>query len=206
MDSCTFYVGCQNGGSPEWCGLPGTGSNVIYDHVHDGYAVKFYKQPTPNIDVGVSRIIVPSGGLDSGTVVIPACSLYNYGDVSETYTARMKIGTSYDTAVSVSGHMAGACVYVTFPTWLASPPGSVAFSCSTELTGDIDPANDKMTGMVTVCSLEPGWTQLSPVPGGPANKGIKDGAALACAGGAAFDETHFVYALKSNGTLRVLSV
>jgi hypothetical protein len=109
----------------------------------------FVRTPVPH-DVGATAIKAPTGAIDSGTVVTPACSLYNYGTASEAYTARMKIGASYNSTASVSGHAAGAYVYVTFPTWTALPRDSIALSCSTELSGDMTPANDKKTGNVTV--------------------------------------------------------
>jgi N-acetylneuraminic acid mutarotase len=106
----------------------------------------------PNHDVGCTRILAPFGVLDSGTAVTPACSVYNYGNRTETYTARMKIGAAYNTTVSVTGHSPLATIYVTFPTWTALPVGTLPVSCSTELAVDANRANDKQTGSVIVRS------------------------------------------------------
>jgi M6 family metalloprotease-like protein len=105
----------------------------------------------PNVrhDVGATRILVPTGTLDSGAVVTPACSVYNYGSVAETYNVRMRVG-SYNLTAPVSGHAPGTAAYVTFPNWTALPRGTLAVTCSTELGGDVAPANDKQTGTVTV--------------------------------------------------------
>jgi hypothetical protein len=101
-------------------------------------------------DVGVSVLLAPLGTVDSGTVVTPACSVYNYGNTTGDYSVRMKIGAAYDTFAMVAGHGPGVARCVTFPTWIASPNGLVAVSCSTELGFDVQPGNDRDTGSVTV--------------------------------------------------------
>jgi hypothetical protein len=50
----------------------------------------------------------------------------------------------------VTNHPPGTAVCVTFPDWTATPPGTFAVTCSTELTGDQVGANDKATGTVDV--------------------------------------------------------
>jgi hypothetical protein len=101
-------------------------------------------------DVGTTRISAPAGALDSGSTITPACSVYNYGAATESYTVRMKVGAGYNQTVAVSSHAPGALLYVTFPNWTAVVRGNSAVSCSTELSGDWVPANDKRTGTVTV--------------------------------------------------------
>ena len=101
-------------------------------------------------DVGVTHVIVPAGAYDSGRVVTPACSVYNYGNVSETYNVRMRIGGLFDETAVVTGHAAGTAAYVTFPAWTALPRGTLAVACSTELGADSVAANDRVTGEVSV--------------------------------------------------------
>ncbi len=101
-------------------------------------------------DVGVSRLIAPTGSRDSGTVVTPACSLHNYRSYAETYSVRMRIGTMYDTAVTVTNHQPGQTVYVEFPQWTALERGNVAVRCSTELADDDIASNDKIATTTTV--------------------------------------------------------
>ena len=62
-------------------------------------------------DVGVTKIIEPTGMKELNTLVIPACSVYNFGNTTESYTVRMKIGIHYDSTVSVSGHAPGEYLY-----------------------------------------------------------------------------------------------
>jgi hypothetical protein len=101
-------------------------------------------------DVGVSRLMAPTGSVDSGTVVTPACSLRNYRSGAETYPVRMRIGTSYDTTVTVTNHQPGQTVYVEFPQWTALARGNGAVSCSTELANDDIASNDVARTTLTI--------------------------------------------------------
>ena len=127
-------------------------------------------RPPLRHDVGATRILVPTGTLDSGTAVTPACSVYNYGNVAETYNVRMRIGSLYNSTTQVSGHAPGAAVYVTFPSWIALPRGTLAVTCSTELASDGTPSNDKQTGTVTVAVRDVGTTYLL-APSGTVDSG-----------------------------------
>ena len=101
-------------------------------------------------DVGCTKILVPTGIMDSGTIVTPACSVYNFGTASESYTVRMKIGAAYNETALVSVHAAGTYVHVTFATWTAMPTGNLVVTCSTELATDLVSANNKATDSVQV--------------------------------------------------------
>jgi len=101
-------------------------------------------------NVGCTRLVAPSGTLDSGSTVAPACSVYNYGTTFASYNVRMKIGAGYNQTVAVTRHVPGQYRYLTFPNWSASPTGSVPVTCSTEYAGDIQTSNDKRTGSVLV--------------------------------------------------------
>jgi hypothetical protein len=82
--------------------------------------------------------------------VTPACSVYNLGTTFATYSVRMRIGSSYNQTASVTRHVPGQSLYLTFPAWTASPVGSISVRCSTEYSSDIQTSNDKQTGTVTV--------------------------------------------------------
>ncbi|MBM3314746.1 T9SS type A sorting domain-containing protein, partial [candidate division WOR-3 bacterium] len=94
-------------------------------------------------DVGCTHVLAPTGTVDSGRTVTPACSVYNFGGTTETYDVRMRIGSTYAEAVNVAGHAPGTSRYVEFPGWQADVRGRVAVSCSTELVGDANDANDR---------------------------------------------------------------
>ncbi|MEO0100289.1 MAG: T9SS type A sorting domain-containing protein [candidate division WOR-3 bacterium] len=104
-------------------------------------------------DVGVSKIIAPTGEIDSGVVVTPRCSVYNYGNRSENYSIRLKIGNFYNESASVSGHLPGTYQEIFFPNWEAREVGAHSVSCSTELARDMIRGNDKKTDSVEVLRL-----------------------------------------------------
>jgi len=101
-------------------------------------------------DVGTTAITAPVGTVDSGTIVTPQCSVYNYGNWIVSYNVRMRIGAGYDQVAAVTNHAPGTRVQVMFPNWTASPGGTLAVDCSTELAGDAVTANDRLTGSVQV--------------------------------------------------------
>ena len=130
----------------------------------------YYKYVFPPIhDVGCTKLELPSGAVIPGDPVTPACSVYNYGNATETYNVRLKIGTVVDTFVQVTGHAAGTAQYVVFPTWTAVA-GSYTVTCSTELATDIDNTNDKQTGSLTVGAIDAELVQILQ----PANFAIID--------------------------------
>jgi hypothetical protein len=101
-------------------------------------------------DVGATAVKVPTGIIDSGTTVIPACSVYNYGSVPENYLVRMRIGTSINLTAMVGVSPPGEYQYVTFAPWVALPPGRLAVSCSTELPSDVNRNDDRKKDSVFV--------------------------------------------------------
>jgi hypothetical protein len=115
-------------------------------------------------DVGVSKLIAPTGTVDSGTVVTPACSVYNYGGQAATYQVRLKIG-SYTDSATVTAHPPSTAQYVTFADWTALQRGTSAVSCSTELTGDGDASNNRKTDSVKVVIKDVGLVSIA-VPTG----------------------------------------
>jgi len=170
---------------PQWTALPRgaitvacttelAGDQVTADNKVSGSVLVGVK------DVATTRIMAPSGFVDSGTVVTPFCSVANYGSQTASYTVRMRIGAAYNQAVTVTSHSSGTARLATFPAWTASPCGDLAVSCSTELSGDAVPSNDKKSGSVSVRVDQPdGWESLSAVPLAPSGASVKDGGWLA---------------------------
>ena len=101
-------------------------------------------------DVGVTRLIAPTGSPDSGAVIVPSCSLYNFRSYTETYPVRMKIGATYDEVVTVTNHAPGQQVYVEFPAWTALVRGQTVVTCTTELADDDIGSNNAKSGTVAV--------------------------------------------------------
>ncbi len=102
-------------------------------------------------DVGVLAIAAPRGTVDSGSIITPSCTLYNFGTTNETYTVRMKIGDFYDRIGVASNHAPVTKYYLTFPDWIVNQPGgNYSVSCSTQLAEEINQRNDKKIGSVTI--------------------------------------------------------
>lgn len=123
----------------------------------EGFSEDYLKQlieqylPDPiDHDVGVTRLVVPAGAVDSGTTVTPSCSVFNYRNNTETYEVRLRIGTAYNQAVQVTGHAPGTLRYVEFPLWTALERGALTAACSTELAGDDVASNNARRNAVTV--------------------------------------------------------
>ncbi len=102
-------------------------------------------------DVACLSLTVPPDTVDSGTVVAPACSVYNYGTVPENYLVRMRIGSFYSDSALVTAHPADAALQVGFRDWIVTEIGGpFAVICSTSLSSDMDYANDRLTDSVLV--------------------------------------------------------
>jgi N-acetylneuraminic acid mutarotase len=101
-------------------------------------------------DVGTRVLLAPSGSVDSGVTVVPACSLFNCGTTTETYRVRLRIGTVHTDTVTVSSHAPDSTCFANFAPWVSGPRGTFAVSCSTELATDANPTNDRETTTVDV--------------------------------------------------------
>ncbi len=105
--------------------------------------------PGANRDVGVIRIVSPTGIVDSGTVHIPQALVRNHGTVNAVFPVTMRIGSTYTETVQET-LPAGISDTVSFPVWTASPVGTHPVICHTSLAGDENPANDTATTTVTI--------------------------------------------------------
>ncbi len=115
-------------------------------------------------DVGVSALISPQGIVDSGVSVVPACTVYNYGTTTETYSVKMKIGEFYDNTAIVFNHLPETKFYLTFPPWDVTQRGAHLVSCSTEFSLDANPSNNKETGLVSVQVKDVGTIEIISPP------------------------------------------
>lgn len=120
----------------------------------DWVMIKYFQPGYLIRDVGTTAIVSPPPVVAPGTPIVPACSVYNYGDTTETYLVRMRIGSFYEDTVRVTNHLPGTYEYLTFTTWNANPSGIHIVSCSTELLVDGIKRNDKKTSTVIVGSVD----------------------------------------------------
>ncbi len=130
----------------------------------------------PRPDVGCTRVLVPAGHIPLGRVIAPVCSLYNYGNTTESYRALVRIGTVYDCSVDVVNHAPGSYQQVVFPTWAAGPAGLHSVVGITLLGTDTRRSNDTARTWLAVRAPAPaGWVELNPVPLDNSNKPVGDG-------------------------------
>ena len=148
-------------------------------------------------DVACIQVITPVGTLKQRSNIAPVCSLYNYGTSTETYTVRMKIGTDYEQTTTVT-HEPGTGLLATFKKWRASDLGEFAIACSTELTGDAQPANDKAVAMVTVTKT---GTKTKPAQG--ENAGPVSAAYVDLSPNPVFGSATVKYGLVQDGPVKI---
>ena len=115
----------------------------VYEHV---------AAPVPVVDVGVTRILAPTGTVDSGATVTPQAWVGNYGSMAATFPVTFTIGSFYTNTQNVSNLAPGDSALVSFAAWNAVQVGTHGTRCSTALSGDVVPANDTLSGTVTVRS------------------------------------------------------
>lgn len=137
-------------------------------------------------DVGVKRIVTPRGFV-ADTLVTPVMTVKNFGTGTATgFTVRLTILPDGYTSVRMVNQLApGDTVRVVFDNWRPAGGGYCSVSCSTELSGDENPANDRIAdlalvpeftetfeanngGYVAECYPSPGWVWGTPASPRPA--------------------------------------
>ncbi len=100
-------------------------------------------------DVGADTILAPMGYVDSGVTLTPKAVVSNFGYEDAVFPVVMQIGTGY--AYLVLESLPGRAIdTVLFPDWIATPVGSHAVTCFTDLSGDTIPGNDTARGTVEI--------------------------------------------------------
>jgi hypothetical protein len=120
-------------------------------------------------DVAAVAIIAPIGDVDSGAVVVPRVRIRNLGSTGEVFFCRFTITDGYLAQLSVS-LTAGADTVISFPDWYANTPGLFSTRCTTLLSRDQNPANDRAIGTVGVVGTDVGVVQIV-APTGDADPG-----------------------------------
>lgn len=114
-----------------------------------------------NRDVGAYRIVAPVSPIDSGMTVVPRAMVRNYSTVQLTsIPVRFHIGSVYADTQTIASLGAGDSIEVSFDQWIART-GSYAMTCSTMLSGDAVPSNDRTTGTLFVRYRDVGVTSIS---------------------------------------------
>jgi len=126
--------------------------------------VSFELNPTPAVDVGVSRILAPTGDIDSGSVVTPRVEVRNYHSSTPVASVTLRIGTGWISTVTDTLAPSGTDT-VAFPNWTATIPGIHAVRCSVYAALDENPANDTLSTTVrVVVGSDVGPTQIVAPP------------------------------------------
>ena len=104
-------------------------------------------------DVAAVQVIAPVGQMDTGTAVLPQALVANLGTGTETFAARLSIGTDFsdDTTMTLAP---GTTDTARFDAWYAGPLGWLMVRCTTLLAGDLNPANDLALDSVRVSAFE----------------------------------------------------
>ena len=119
----------------------------------------------PADDVGVVQIVAPGDTVIVGDDVAPQAVLQNFGSTEQTFLVRFTVGDGYEDTASVT-LAAGLTDTIRFEDWSAESLGTFNVTCSTELAGDADPANDAVHNTVAVVPLvgvaeQPGLPRVS---------------------------------------------
>ena len=139
--------------NPTLCCGPGTNVQLVWtDYRHSILHPDVYCRRYAMVrDIGVERIERPQGVIDSGKVVTPTARICNYGDSTET---EVQVWFRIDTVRSeqvIAEIPPGDTLSVEFDSLLANERGWRMMSCSTALTGDINPDNNAVFDSFFVC-------------------------------------------------------
>jgi hypothetical protein len=130
----------------------------------DSFFVRVY-------DVGCSKIVVPHETIDSTASVAPACSVYNYGNITSSYQVRMKIDNFYEQVESVSDHNPQSYQYIVFPSYATWLRGNHTVRCTTEFDSDLNASNNKKIDSISVRVRDVGCSKII-TPSGEVGQGI----------------------------------
>jgi len=101
-------------------------------------------------DAGVTRVVAPTGVIDSGAVKTPQAMVRNYGSNTISFPVIFTISGTYADTQQVTGLASLDSSLVTFAGWTANSLGTFATRCSTALADDSLPSNDVGYGSVKV--------------------------------------------------------
>ncbi len=118
--------------------------NPVNNRMTDSVFVRF-------LDAGADAIVQPGWMIvDSGALVTPQAMVHNRGNANATFDAVFSIGASYTDQQTVTSLAPGDTKTVSFIPWTATERGTQATKCTTRLTGDMNPVNDRARDSVDV--------------------------------------------------------
>ncbi|MBM3330468.1 hypothetical protein FJY68_01295 [candidate division WOR-3 bacterium] len=100
-------------------------------------------------DVGVVQTLAPAESVYFGDTIAPRAVVQNFGSAEQTFVVRFSVGDGYGDSDSMT-LAPGLTDTVEFADWTPESLGTFSVTCSTELAGDMDQANDAVHGSATV--------------------------------------------------------
>ncbi|MEO0125919.1 MAG: SBBP repeat-containing protein, partial [candidate division WOR-3 bacterium] len=124
-----------------------------------------------HLDAQCVSIVQPTGLVNQGSVITPKAKIKNNGNTTQNITARFIIedGSGYNHTVTQFLDPNQELEYI-FPDWIANNLGSWTVKCTTELTDDMNTANDRQIGSVFIQYLDAQCVSIVQ-PTGPVNQG-----------------------------------
>ncbi len=106
-------------------------------------------------DIGVEYIIQPVDTVLENTVIVPSPQIKNFGNISESFKAIFRIGNVYEETLDIVNLQPDSIVKPLFPSWVAVR-GVYPVSCTTLLTNDLYPDNNKKESTLIVIAHDVG--------------------------------------------------
>ncbi|MEO0078632.1 MAG: FlgD immunoglobulin-like domain containing protein [candidate division WOR-3 bacterium] len=94
-------------------------------------------------DVSCTRVFEPLGRVEPESSYVPRVEVRNFGSEPAAFGVLLLIDSAYRDSARVTGLVRGRAETLSFAPWVAAPRCTVAVSCSTRLTEDQYPDNDR---------------------------------------------------------------
>ena len=172
-------VAAYRGGGPAWdsadvSAYTGDSIQVAFHYNDEGYwaygatfdNVSLSLPPTH--DAGTVAILAPGSDILPSATVDPAATYHNFGGQSETFDVYFLIDSAgvniYNETANITLD-AGVDTTIVWPSWTTGPAPGIVYDVTayTDLTGDVDPANDTLAQQTTTAAWTT-WQPFSPPP------------------------------------------
>ncbi len=165
----------SGGGSiPTNCGrILNTNAEIIVNNIDfivngDTYPIRGVRR-----DASVLEIISPKDTITEGIEIRPRVKIKNCGNITDYFMVRFQIGSVYNKTKTISALASQDTITISFDTTWIAQSGNYQIICSTEVSRDSNPTNNKQTTNLTVLPAISGWHNMKTIP-----KPIQDGGAL----------------------------